>query len=178
MLMVLSMVAVLLTGCDKEKEKEVVTVTLGAQDNATLPGFYSIAENKTYTQSQAAARQGSIDLFCFYEAEKDNNVCLASAGSGIKGIFTGDDAPASWSTKRLTEFFQTTLTAAQFDQVQEGDGLIETSFNSTDARKKAKDVKTGDVWAIRTDDGKYGLVLITAVIQGAAGSVTFQLKTK
>lgn len=178
LLMILPVIAVLLTGCEKNRDDEVLPVTLGAQDNGTIPGFYSIGEDKTYTMSQAAASQDKIDLFCFYEADKDNNVCLASAGSGIKGIFEGDDSPSNWTTQRLTNFFLTTLTSSQFESVQEGDALIESSFNSEDSRKKAKDVQPGDVWAIKSDDGVYGLVHVTAVTQGAGGSVTFYLKTR
>ena len=112
------------------------------------------------------------------EGATGNNIALASPGSGIRDIFTGDDMPDNWGTKNTTYFFQTTLTATQFEAVQDGDALIETSFDTDNARKKAKDVQVGQVWAFRTQDGTYGLLLATAVTQGADGTVTFRVRTK
>ena len=87
--MVLPLVAFMISGCEKEKEDP--SVTLGAQANATVPGFYSVSLDKTYTMSQAADNTGVIDILCFYEAETGNNIALASPGSGITGMFKGDD---------------------------------------------------------------------------------------
>ncbi|MCU0459797.1 MAG: hypothetical protein MUE37_12010 [Bacteroidales bacterium] len=176
LLMILPLFAVMVSGCEKEKEDP--SVTLGAQANTTIPGFYSLAENKTYTMSQAANKPEVIDIFCFFEAETGNNIALASPGSGIRDIFTGDDMPDNWSTKNTTYFFQTMLTQVQFEAVQDGDALIETSFDSDNARKKAKDVQVGQVWAFKTQGGTYGLLLASAVTQGEDGSVTFLVKTK
>ncbi|HNX83291.1 MAG TPA: hypothetical protein PKK03_02490 [Bacteroidales bacterium] len=176
LLMILPLVAVMISGCEKEKENP--SVTLGAQANAAVPGFYSVSLDKTYTMSQAADNAGMIDIFCFYEAATGNNIALASPGSGIRDIFTGDDMPDNWGTKNTTYFFQTTLTATQFEAVQDGDALIETSFDTDNARKKAKDVQVGQVWAFRTQDGTYGLLLATAVTQGTDGTVTFRVRTK
>lgn len=178
LVMMLPLAALLLSGCEKDNNKEDISVTLGAQSNATVPGFYAVGGNKTYTIVQAAADPDNIDIFCFYEAASDNNICLASPGSGIKDIFTDVNKPDSWSTKNLTFFFQTTLTADQFNAVQNGDSLIETSYDSDNARKKAKDIQVGHVWSFLTADGIHGLLLVTAVSQGINGSVTFTVKTK
>ncbi len=174
--MILPLFAIMVSGCEKEKEDP--SVTLGAQANTVIPGFYSVSENKTYTMSQAADNPVVIDIFCFYEAETGNNIALASPGTGITGIFTGDDMPDNWTTKNTTYFFLTALTQSQFESVQNGDALIETSFDSENARRKAKDVQVGQVWAIKTQDGTYGLLLATDVTQGADGSVKFLIITK
>ena len=176
LLMVLPLLAVMISSCEKDKEDP--SVTLGAQANTTVPGFYSVSLDKTYTMSQAADNSGVVDMLCFYEAETGNNIALASPGSGITGIFTGDDMPDNWTTKNTTYFFMTSLTATQFDAVQDGDALIETSFDSDNARRKAKDVQIGQVWAFKTQDGTYGLLLATAVTQGTDGTVTFRVRTK
>jgi hypothetical protein len=172
----LSLAVVLMSGCENEKEDP--GVALGAQSNTDLPGFYAVGENSTYTMSQAADSPGLIDIFCFYEAETGNNIALAAPGTGITGIFTGDDAPENWTIKNTTFFFQTTLTEEQFNAVQNGDMLIETSFDSENARRKAKDLQAGQVWSFHTEDDIYGLLLVSVVNQGANGSVTFFVKTK
>ena len=166
----------MISGCEKDKEDP--SVTIGAQANTTVPGFYSVSLDKTYTMSQAADNAAMIDIFCFYEAETGNNIALASPGSGIRDIFTGDDIPDKSTIKNTTYFFQTSLTATQFEAVQDGDALIETSFDTDNARKKAKDVQVGQVWAFKTQDGTYGLLHATAVTQGTNGTVTFLIKTK
>ena len=176
LLILLPLAAVMISGCEKDKEDP--SVTIGAQANTTVPGFYSVSLDKTYTMSQAADNAAMIDIFCFYEAETGNNIALASPGSGIRDIFTGDDIPDKWTIKNTTYFFQTSLTATQIEAVQDGDALIETSFDTDNARKKAKDVQVGQVWAFKTQDGTYGLLHATAVTQGTNGTVTFLIKTK
>lgn len=175
-LILLPLAGLLISGCEKEKEDP--SITLGAQENTTVPGFYSVSLDKTYTMSQAADNAADVDIFCFYEAETGNNIALASPGSGITDIFTGDDMPDNWTVKNTTYFFQTALTATQFEAVQNGDALIETSFDADNARRKAKDVLVGQVWAFRTQDGTYGLLNVTAVTQGTNGTVTFLVRTK
>ncbi len=174
--MLLPLAAVMIQGCEEEKEDP--SVILGAQANTTVPGFFSVSLDKRYTMSQAADNSGVIDIFCFYEAETGNNIALASPGSGITDIFTGDDMPDNWTVKNTTYFFLTSLTAAQFKAVQNGDALIETSFDSANARRKAKDVQVGQVWAFKTQDGTFGLLNTTAVTQGTNGTATFLIKTK
>lgn len=178
LIMGLTLAVIMLSGCEKDEVKVDKSVTLGAQLNATVPGFYAVGENKTYTIAQAAADQGKIDLLCFFETVKDNNTCIASPGSGIKAIFTTDDKPDNWIIQNLTRFCQTTLTVAQFNAVQNGDMLIETSYDSENSNKKAKDVKVDDVWSFLTADNIHGLILVTDVKQGDNGYVTFKLKTK
>lgn len=164
--------------CEKEKEDEKVIATIGAQSNATTGGFYSVSEDKVYTQALAFANQAAIDILCFYELAGGNNIALASPGSGITGIFTGDSAPENWLTQNTTYFLNTALTAAQFDALVETDALIETSFIEADARRKAKDMQPGLVVSFKTADGTFGLLKIIEVEQGAAGKVKFEVKVK
>lgn len=167
------------TSCDKIEELGYVKVTLGAQDNTTDDGFYAVEENATYTMAEAADNQAVIDIFCFFEGgDTGNNIALASPGTGITGIFTGDDAPETWTTQNTTFFFLTALTEQDYSSVQEGDDLIVSSFDSENARRKAKDLQPGQVWSVLTDDGFYGLLYVTSVTQGAEGKATFLLKTK
>lgn len=167
-----------LASCEKEEKDSKVEATIGAQSNTTTGGYYSVSKKKVYTQSEAFADQGSIDILCFYELEGGNNIALAGPGSGITGIFTGDDAPENWTTQNETFFLITALTAAQFDALVETDALIETSFIEADARRKAKDMQVGMVVSFKTADGTFGLLKILEVAQGADGKVKFEVKIK
>ncbi len=114
--MVLGISGSLFVACDKEEDDpQFVTVSLGAQDNNAVGGFYSIGDNKVYTMDEGFQKQSAIDIFCFYEAEGGNNIALASPGTGITGIFTGSSSVENWTVTNTTFFYKTTLTPQQFD---------------------------------------------------------------
>jgi hypothetical protein len=178
-LMMMISVSFFITSCDNdEDEPEVKKVTLGAQDNATSGGFYSVEENKVYTMSSAAQNQPLIDILCFYEAENGNNIAIASPGTNITGIFTGNDAPENWTTKNTTYFNITTLTTAQSDALEETDQLIVTSHDTANHFRKAKDLKVDDIYSFKTHAEAYGLLKVTEVVQGADGSVAYEVKVR
>lgn len=178
LMLLIAATAMILTYSSCDKVEEISYITLGAQDNTTNDGFLAVGEEKTYTMAEAADDQTDIDIFCFFEGgDTGNNIALASPGTGITGIFTGEDAPETWTTKNTTYFIKTTLTEEQFTALQEDDEILISSFDEVNARKKAKDLQVGDVWSFRTNDGYYGLILITRVVQGATGKATFIMKT-
>jgi hypothetical protein len=165
--------------CDNGDDTPVVKkVMIGAQDNTTVGGFYSVSENKVYTQDQAYQNQAAIDIFCFYEASTGNNIAIASPGSNITGIFTGTSSVENWTTKNTTHFNKTTLTVEQFDALAETDQLIETSFDTANNFRKAKDLKIDDIYAFQVEAGTYGLFKVTEVAQDSIGSVSFEVKIK
>jgi hypothetical protein len=171
--------AVILYSCDKNNDTPTVkTVKIGAQDNTTTGGFYSVAGNKVYTMDAAYASQGAIDIFCFYEAANGNNIAIASPGSNITGIFTGASSVENWTTLNTTYFNKTTLTVTQFDALAETDQLIETSFDTANHYRKAKNLQVDDVWAFQVQAGDFGLFKVTEVVQDSIGSVTFEVKVK
>jgi hypothetical protein len=155
------------------------TIKVGAQNNTSEKGFlsYSNSTFTQYTQDEAFNFQAEIDMFCFYEDTNGyvNKMTLAAPGSNIKGIFTGDTAPDKYTTKNVTFFTKTTLTAAQFDAVQ-NDAVIKASFDPANQYKKAKLLTVGDVYAFKLQSAKYGLLKITAVDGEEAGTLQFAVK--
>ena len=69
---------------------------------------------------------------------------------------------------------------AEFDQLKDGDAVIQGYFDETvtSGNRKKKDMKTGDIYAFKTAAGTYGLFKVIAVEQGAAGFVEFEYKLK
>lgn len=180
-------VSLISISCEKEEnEPSKLIVKMGAQSNTTIGAFYSIGQNKVYIQDLAAANQDTINLLCFYEHDTVNNyindICLASPGSGIRGIFTGETSPENWETKQLTTFTApaTEISVAQFDALEQNDAVIPSYYNSTltSGIKKAKLLKVDDIYAIKTHDNMYGLFKVIAVEEGATGYVEFELKIK
>ncbi len=184
LLMLVIGLSTVFVACDKDDEEETpptptyTTVTLGAQDNATYPGFYSVNLKKTYTQDLAFADQANIDIFCFYEAAGGNNIALAGPGTGINGIFTGASSPENYTVTDTTRFIKTTLTTAQFDAMFETDQAIVSAYDAENSSRKAKNLTVNDVVAFKTQDNLYGLLKVTEVVQDSIGYAKFQMKVK
>jgi hypothetical protein len=155
------------------------TILVGAQDNATTESFLSFSNNQAtkYFQAQAFLNQDKIDLFCFFEntVTHQNMMSLGSPGSNITGVFTGATSPDNYTTKNLTRFYKTTLTAAQFDAVQ-NDAILLDSYNAVESRKKASVLAVGEVYAIQTDSGLNGLIKVIAVSGEEAGTLEIAVK--
>lgn len=169
--------------CEKENEEPTKNIAkLGAQSNITFGGFLSVDEKKVYAQDLASQNQEKIDILCFYEEAGGNNIALAAPGTGISGIFTGETAPNNWTTKNQTYFTlpATELTAEQFDQLKDGDAVIEGYFNATitSGNRKAKNMAVNDIWAFKTVANKFGVLKVVSVEQGATGYVEFEYKVK
>lgn len=157
-------------------------VVLGAQANTTEPSFFSISDGTTYFQSDAFENQAKIDMFCFYEdstyaSGKNNFTTLAAPGSNITEIFNGNTAPENYTTKNITYFVETSLTAAQFDAITNDEGILQ-SYDPSNQFKKAKNLKAGEVWAFKTAGGKYGLLKVLNVVTGADGSLGMAVKVQ
>jgi hypothetical protein len=155
------------------------TILVGAQDNAATESFLSFSDNAAtrYFQAQAFLNQDKIDLFCFFEntITHQNMMSLGSPGSNITGIFTGATSPDNYTAKNLTRFYKTTLTAAQFDAIQ-NDAILLDSYNADDSRKKASVLAAGEVYSIRIQSGLTGLIKVIAVNGVEAGTLEIAVK--
>lgn len=155
------------------------TILFGAQDNAAVESFLSLSNNQAvkYFQANAFQNQDKIDIFCFYEdtPTHQNYMSLGSPGSNITGVFTGATSPDNYTTKNLTRFYKTTLTAAQFDAIQ-NDAVILANYNADESRKKASVLTAGDVYAIKIQSGLYGLIKVIAVTGTETGTLEIAVK--
>jgi hypothetical protein len=154
-------------------------ITIGAQNNTADKGFlsFSNAAETQYTIDEAFNHQADIDMFLFYENTTShvNLMTLAAPGSNITGIFTGSSSPELYTTKNLTFFVKTSLTAAMFDAVQ-NDAVILASYDAANQFKKAKTLTIGDVYAFKLQSGKYGLFKVTAVDGVEDGTIQIAVK--
>ncbi|MEE4196771.1 MAG: hypothetical protein V2I54_03940 [Bacteroidales bacterium] len=167
--------------CDDDDDSSTPfkTVTLGAQDNTAIGGFYSITNHNVYTLEEAFENQETIDFLCFYELTEThaNYTTIASPGANIKEIFVGDYDFENWDTTKTTYLYQleeTVFTPEQFDALTETDAIIESLYDAENAKRKAKDLQVDDLYAFQTEDGTYGIFKVTAVTSGEDGSVEFK----
>lgn len=178
----------IITSCKKDDDNgtKKLIVKMGAQSNTTIGSFYSLGQNKVYTNDLAAANQDTIDFLCFYEHDVANNrindITLASPGSNITGIFTGTTDPGTWTTKNLTKFQAPVpaITVAEFDLLEQDDATIPSYFDNTVAsgNKKAKTLAVDNIYAFKTHNNVYGLFKVISVGQNADGFVEFEIKYK
>ncbi|MDP3462777.1 MAG: hypothetical protein Q8S18_08325 [Bacteroidales bacterium] len=155
---------------------------LGAQTNVEIGGFLSVAFKTVYAQDAAASNQEKIDILCFYEEEGGNYIAIAAPGTGINGIFTGESAPENWTVKNQTYFTvpATELSIEQFDQLADGDAIIQGYYDETvtSGNRKVKNLKINDIYAFKTADGTFGIFKVMDVSQGVSGYVELEYKTK
>lgn len=200
-LMLLALVAMFtFASCEKDdSESSKWIVKLGAQSNTSIGAFYSLSEKKVYTQAEAFLNQAKIDLLCFYEHDEINNrindMTISSPGANITGIFTGDTDVMNYTTKNLTTITPTsassgvttlpdntaTITVEEFDEILQGDAIIETYFNSTlaSSNKKAKLLAVDDIYSFKTQDGTYGIFKVVEFSnpESAEGWIKIEIKT-
>ncbi len=157
------------------------TVLMGAQDNVDVQSFLSLSDNLAtlYFQAQAFQNQEDIDMFCFFEnnEESQNMMSLAAPGTGITGIFSGQTSPENYTTKNTTYFCKTSLTAAEFDAVQD-DAVVLDSYDPDNKFRKAKLLTAGDVYAFKLQSGLFGLFKVIAVNGEETGTLELAIKVQ
>jgi len=157
------------------------TILMGAQDNVNEKSFLSLSNHAatTYLQAEAFEHQADIDMFCFFENNEthQNMMTLAAPGSEINGIFTGATSPDNYTTKNLTYYVKTDLSAAQFDAIG-NDAVVLASYNAEDKLRKAKELTVGDVYSFLLNSGKYGLFKVIAVNGEETGTLEIAIKVQ
>ncbi|MDY0343699.1 MAG: hypothetical protein RBR28_09005 [Lentimicrobium sp.] len=149
-------------------------ILMGAQSNATTESFLSLQDNKTtlYFQAEAFQNQSKIDMLCYFEG---GQMFLASPGGNIAGIFTGATSPENYSTKNLTQFVKTTLSAADFDNANT-DALLYYGYSLAQPSIKAGGLLKDDVYAFLTHNGFTGLFKVLEVNGNASGTLKIDIK--
>lgn len=152
------------------------SITLGAQSNNARPGFFSVSSASLFNLASAFGSQGEIDLLCYYdETEK---MVIASPGANLSdNTFQGSHNVTLWQTKNTTNFILTTMSETDFAQVVH-DGPMVSSWNDLNGKRKAKELKPGDVYLFKIQSGKLGLFLVKSLSEGPDGEVAFALKVQ
>jgi hypothetical protein len=148
--------------------------TIGAQDNTTDFGYYSLTTNLNYNAANAQTYQNLIDMLGAYDETNFLHLVSPNANNLPEPYLT---EIADWTTKNATLFCSTTFGPDQFDFINR-DNLLISAFSSIpdDQKNKAKDLKVGDVYSFRTGNGKFGLFKVTEVTSGASGKVSIDIK--
>ncbi|MBW6458996.1 MAG: hypothetical protein K0B08_00335 [Bacteroidales bacterium] len=147
---------------------------LGSYQNPTGSSFASINGN-VYTMAQAFANQAIIDFLYWWGAS-----ALATIGApddeNANLVYTGVNGLPNWAIKNATRFKTTTVTATEFDALDDGASIIDAATGSDQTRIGS--LAVGNVIAFKTVTGKHGLIKVVNINDGAAGDITIDVKVE
>ncbi|MFH0896129.1 MAG: hypothetical protein V2A54_16980 [Bacteroidota bacterium] len=153
----------------------IPSVVFGAHLNTSIGSFFSFIPEQLYFLPQAYNNQSLIDLCCYYDYWGDENT-IASPGANIDtSIYSGMFGLQNWSTKNETRFIETTFTASEFDAVV-NDSLALATYDAVVAKRKAKNLVSGEVFVFRTSAYRYGLLKVIQVNGTDTGTVEIAIK--
>ncbi len=150
-------------------------IILGAQNNTTNGGFYSLSNNTIYNKTNAENNQALIDLVYYYNSKNSN--ALSSPAMSSDGEVTGVDV---WTTKNETVFAaDANLTIAKFNAMQHDSLLLVAASLASDAWKaKAKALAVGNIYYFKTHSSKFGIFKVNSVQGTDAGTIEIELKVQ
>jgi len=149
-------------------------VIMGAQSNMTDGSYLYAVEGTVANQTTADANQGSVDIVYYYGASNFATL-VAPNDVTINGGAGNLTLCQSWTTKNATKFGVSTLTATEFDAINNDTELYSISGLTA---TKLIDLAIGDVISFTTVEGKNGLIKVTALTTGLSGAITITVKVQ
>ncbi len=151
-------------------------ITLGGQNNTLTGSFASLHNGLMYSLADAFQNQPLIDLLYYYSVANAEYNCIASPGANVIGIYSGNEAPEYWTTKRTTYFSRSVINIpiSSFDNAINDSIIIANIF--ANGGRKAKALTNNQIWGIQTEDGKFGLLKVITVNGLENGTVKFAVK--
>lgn len=154
---------------------ETYTATLlGAQSNLSKGSYYASSTNTVYLQNDAKNNSSLIDMIYFYGT--DNKATLAAPNDVTVGGTPGNLTLATiLPTKNATTFKTTSISTSAFDAIK-NDAALTALTGITET--KAPQLLVDHVIAFKTEAGKIGLIKVTNLVTGEAGSMTITVKVQ
>ncbi len=149
---------------------KTINAIIGAQNNSGIGSYYNLANNISFFKAQADTSQKFIDLLGGYDFFTKS--FISSPGSdSLFGVYDFN----LWETTNLTQFCTTTISKAQFELTNR-DNLLISSFHADQAKNHIKELKSNNVYSFKTQNGKFGLMLILYGALSETDIITFDLK--
>lgn len=156
----------------------IPSIVMGAQNN-TLDGFYGLHSQSLYSIENAYNNQSEIDLVYYYDFIDGDENTIGSPGANIdESVFASVYSPIYWSVRNTTRYvLQSNLNADDFDKCNNDSLIFANTFNYTTGKRKAKNLKNGDVFSfITNNDGRKGLFKVINVTGTDQGTVEIAIK--
>jgi len=139
---------------------------LGAQNSSNGSAFASI-DGGIFSQSQSNANANIIDI--------TYGVLSGNSGAFISPSTRGSLGFNTITGGTITHFVKTTFTAAQFTAMTDDE---EFATGITATATDVRNIAVGDVYFFQNAAGKKGLIHVSALVAGASGSVTINVKVQ
>jgi len=151
-------------------------IILGAQDNQSNGGFYSLDDQLSYSPVQAKENQELIDLIYYYFGEDEN--VIASPGANIEDeVFDISVHPSEWEIRNTSRYHPVDLTVQEFDTIQ-NDSILIASYIEEDGKRKAKNLSNGLIFSFKTQQSKFGILKVNEVSGTSEGTVNIDIKVQ
>jgi hypothetical protein len=149
---------------------------LGSYSNNTYGSFFGSADGTVYKMVEAYNNQAKVDWCYYYGVSNGATLAAPNDQTAMDEIFTNATYGLSqWSTRNATTFSLVT-DELLWDNITD-DAYIVAYANST-SNTSVKQLVTGNIVAFKTASGKMGLIRITDIATGAAGSITYNVKVQ
>jgi hypothetical protein len=156
----------------------VSSVTLmGAQANATIGSFYSVATGDVFLLKDAKTNTGLIDFVYYYGVTNKATICApsdATINDATHGIKYGGSLLSALGMTNKTVFYQVTGGSTTYDDWY-GDAITAVGQSST---TDATQLEAGNYYAFKTQAGTTGAFYVQGVQSGTNGQINIQLITK
>lgn len=147
---------------------------IGAQDNSSIGECIDTQTGQNYTLLNAFNNQELIDLVCYYFGEDEN--VIASPGANIETeVFPENISPIHWPVRNTTRFIKLLMDESTFIAIQNDSTLI-ANYIEGEGKRKAKNLKSNDIYSFKTQDNKIGIMKINQVSGENSGQISFNLK--
>lgn len=156
------------------------SVILGAQSNPAAGSFFSLAEGKVLSQSEAFNVQRLINLVYYFDLIESDGNTLASPGANIDAsFFPGPNGIYNWQIKNTTRFMTAgNIDVEEFDSCRNDSLILANTFEFESGKRKAKNLEEGQVCAFVTDSGIKGLFKVSGVRDAENGTIEISIKIK
>jgi hypothetical protein len=147
---------------------------LGSYDNSTYGSSFASADGTVYKIKDARDNSTKVDWLYFYGVT--NQATLAAPDDADAAtIFDGTNGLQTWAKLNATRF-RIVTEGAVWDNISTAADIETYATNTT--LTKANMLEVGDIVAFRTEAGKLGLIKVTEIVSGGAGTITYDVKVQ
>ncbi len=152
------------------------TAKILAAQAAAGGSYFSSSTGEVFNQTTVFNNQNILDFVYFYGTT--NLATLSAPDDASVGGGTGSEAQLckTLTTKNPTKFVMTPMTPANFDAANDAANL--SSYGPLITESKINNLAVGKVIAFKTVAGKIGIIKVTDIQPGDAGSITISVKVQ
>lgn len=159
--------------------KHIPSINFGFQNNNENDGFYSLSHQAIYDLEDAYSMQEDIHLVSFYDNTSEDEHAISSPGGNIPdGIYEGSHGVENWDIRNTTRFILSDISEEDFDLCSNDSLIYATTFAFETGKRKAKNLKSKDIFAFVSDQGNFGLFKVKSLSGNEAGKVEIEIKMK